>query len=115
MAYKTRKTENAGWEAGPNGGTGSGDILIKTLRRHRAAKAMRDRDPGTMILAEGIRCSLDCRKTRLNNHVLAVGASGSGKTRGLVIPNLLEATGSYIVSDPKGNLYRKYKPYLESR
>ena len=115
MAYKTRKTESARWEDGPNGGTGSGDILIKTLRRHRAAKAMRDRDPGTMILAEGIRCSLDCRKTRLNNHVLAVGASGSGKTRGLVIPNLLEASGSYIVSDPKGNLYRKYKPYLESR
>ena len=55
MAYKTRKTEGARWEDSPNGGTGSGDILIKTLRRHRAAKAMRDRDPGTMILAEGIR------------------------------------------------------------
>jgi type IV secretion system protein VirD4 len=38
---------------------------------------------------------------------------GAGKTRSIVIPNLLQAAGSYVVSDPKGNLYKKYKGYLE--
>ncbi len=65
-----------------------------------------------LILGENQYYSLNCHETGLNNNVLVVGSSGAGKTRGLVIPNLLEATGSYIVSDPKGNLYRKYGTYL---
>ena len=67
---------------------------------------------GKMILAENQEYSLNCYETQLNNNVLVVGASGAGKTRSIVTPNLLEATGSYIVSDPKGNLFRKYYPYL---
>ena len=59
---------------------------------------------GKMILAENQEYSLNCYETQLNNNVLVVGASGTGKTRSIVTPNLLEATGSYIVSDPKGNL-----------
>ncbi len=69
----------------------------------------------TLILAENQYYSLDCYNTKLNNNVLAVGTSGAGKTRSLVEPNLLQATGSYVVSDPKGNLYDKYKDYLEDR
>ncbi len=72
-------------------------------------------EEGRLILGEGQYYSLDCHKTGLNNNVLVVGASGSGKTRSYVIPNLLQASGSYIVSDPKGNLYKKYRPYLIAR
>ena len=68
-----------------------------------------------MILGQDRYYSLDTRKTGLNNNVLVVGASGTGKTRGIVIPNLLQAKGSYIVSDPKGNLYRKYGEYLQNK
>lgn len=70
-----------------------------------------DRD--MMILGKDRYYSLDCYKTQLNNNVLVVGTSGSGKTRSIVTPNLLQATGSYVVSDPKGNLYQQYKGYLE--
>lgn len=69
----------------------------------------------SLILAENEAYSLDCYETQLNNNVLVVGTSGAGKTRSIVTPNLLQATGSYIVSDPKGNLYGKYKDYLESK
>lgn len=69
----------------------------------------------TLILAENQYYSLDCYETKVNNNVLVVGASGAGKTRSIVIPNLLQATGSYIVSDPKGNLHKKYKRYLEMK
>lgn len=69
-----------------------------------------------MILGKDLTVSLDTHKTLLNNNVLVVGASGAGKTRGIVIPNLLKTSeSSFIVSDPKGNLYDKCKKTLESR
>lgn len=71
-------------------------------------------ETNTLILGENQYYSLDCHKTKVNNNVLVVGTSGSGKTRSLVIPNLLQASGSYVLSDPKGNLYKKYKTYLEN-
>ena len=37
-----------------------------------------------------------------NKNVLVIGGSGSGKTRYFVKPNLLQMTGSYVVTDPKG-------------
>lgn len=70
---------------------------------------------GKMILAENQEYSLNCYETQLNNNVLVVGTSGAGKTRSIVTPNLLEATGSYIISDPKGNLYQKYGDYLREQ
>lgn len=70
---------------------------------------------GSMILGEGAYYSTDCYKTQLNNNVVVVGTSGAGKTRGIVKPMLLQAEGSYIISDPKGNLARDYGPYLEEK
>lgn len=65
-----------------------------------------------MILADGCYYDMNCFRTHLNNNVLVVGTSGSGKTRGIVSPNILQASGSYIIVDPKGNLYRQYGAYL---
>ncbi len=72
-------------------------------------------EKNVMILGDGQIYSLNTHKTQLNNNVLVVGASGSGKTRSIVTPNLLQASGSYVVSDPKGNLYRQYGPYLKKK
>lgn len=70
-------------------------------------------EANTLILGQNQYYSLNCYETGVNNNVLVVGTSGAGKTRSIVTPNLLQATGSYIVSDPKGNLYKKYKSYLQ--
>ncbi len=70
---------------------------------------------GRMILGQDQYYSMNDFETGLNNNVLVVGASGAGKTRSVVTPNLLEATGSYIVSDPKGNLYDKYAEHLRTK
>lgn len=68
-----------------------------------------------MILADGCYYDMNCFRTHLNNNVLVVGTSGSGKTRGIVSPNILQASGSYVIVDPKGNLYRQYSAYLRRR
>ncbi len=68
-----------------------------------------------MVIAEDTFFDLDCYKTKLNNNVLVVGAAGSGKTRSIVIPNILNSSGSYIISDPKGNLYYQYRRILEAK
>ncbi len=69
---------------------------------------------GSLILGEGQYYSKDSIQTHLNNNICVIGTSGSGKTRGYVSPNILQADGSYVVSDPKGNLADKFGPYLES-
>ncbi|MBQ7774576.1 MAG: type IV secretory system conjugative DNA transfer family protein [Lachnospiraceae bacterium] len=69
----------------------------------------------TLILADNCYYSMNCYETQLNNNVLVVGSSGCGKTRSIVTPNILQATGSYIISDPKGTLYPKYGRYLRER
>ena len=65
------------------------------------------------ILPNGELFELDSVKTRLNNNMAILGASGAGKTRSVVIPNLLSACGSYIVADPKGNLHKKYGDHMK--
>ena len=65
------------------------------------------------IFAKDVSRPLDERETGLNNNVLVVGTSGSGKTSRFVEPNLKEAVGNYVVSDPKGMLIRKYGKYME--
>lgn len=60
--------------------------------------------------------SLDTRKTRRNLNVTVIGASGTGKTRGYVLPNLdTIAEMSFACTDPKGEIYRTMKPTLEAR
>ncbi len=70
---------------------------------------------GKMIVAEDTEFTLDDLDSKRNNNYLIVGASGTSKTRSIVIPNILKATGSYVISDPKGSLYKDYGPYLEER
>lgn len=66
-----------------------------------------------LMLAKGCAYSMNCYETQLNNNVIIVGSSGCGKTRSIVSPNIDKAYGSYVVLDPKGNLYEKHKKKLE--
>ena len=68
---------------------------------------------GAMILPDGKYYSLNDMETRLNNNVLVVGTTGAAKTRTVITPNLLECVGSYVITDPKGNLYRQWGAYME--
>ena len=53
-----------------------------------------------------------------NNNLLCIGAPGSGKSRGFIIPFLLgcaQRGESVFVTDPKGELFEKLSPYFTER
>ena len=81
-------------------------VPMKNLVNNRAPYS------GKLILTTERSASMDSWQTGLNNNVLVLGSSGSGKTRNFLKPNLLECAGSYVVLDSKGRLYREVGPYL---
>lgn len=66
-------------------------------------------------ITEHIYMSMDERVTGLNNNIMIVGGSGAGKTFRVARPLLRQMTGSYVVTDPKGELVKKEGRYLEER
>lgn len=57
-----------------------------------------------MILTKNIHLNMNSSKTRRNNNILVVGGSGSGKTRFMIKPNMMQANCSFVATDPKGEL-----------
>ncbi len=68
------------------------------------------------ILGEGRTVSNDTYATNLNNNDLIIGSSGSGKTGGYVIPNIISNTQtSMVIADTKSSLSGMLTPYLKSK
>ena len=63
-----------------------------------------------IILAKDNYLPLDKRG---NINTLIVGGSGSGKSSGYSIPNAYQMLGSYVFTDPKGELYDATAGYLK--
>ena len=59
------------------------------------------------ILSENLTMSLNSYYTKLNNNVITIGGSGSGKTFFYVLINALQGQTSMIFTDPKAELYKK--------
>lgn len=70
-------------------------------RKYRAAEPEDNK-----IFTQNVRMGLDGRKHRRNLNTVVVGGSGAGKTRFYAKPNLCQATTSFTVLDPKGELLR---------
>lgn len=69
-----------------------------------------------IILGEGCCYSSDSSITQLNNNILVIGASGSGKTMSITEPRLLETKeSSLIVNLSKQKLAEKYMPLYRAR
>lgn len=48
-----------------------------------------------------------------NGNILVIGGSGSGKSASFVIPNALQLLGSYVFTDPKGELYDRTSGFFK--
>ncbi|MBR4059553.1 MAG: type IV secretory system conjugative DNA transfer family protein [Lachnospiraceae bacterium] len=86
----------------------------RVLKRMPGKKAIAECKCRALILAMGLYLALDGKWTQRNWNVVGFGASGAGKTRFFIIPNILQFDGSYIVVDPSGELEQKLGGGLET-
>ena len=56
-----------------------------------------------LILGKGLKCGL---KEGDNVNVLIIGGAGSGKSFGVIKPNILQMSTTYVVTDPSGEIFR---------
>lgn len=56
----------------------------------------------------------DLRKVQVNKNILVFGGSGTGKSACYIKPNILQCLGSYVITDPKGELYRETSGFLKA-
>lgn len=64
-----------------------------------------------ILLAEKNYLPIDKRG---NTNILVIGGSGAGKSASFVIPNAYQKLGSYVFTDPKGELFDKTAGYLKA-
>ena len=64
------------------------------------------------ILSKTHYLGTDLKKVGINKNILVVGGSGSGKTACYIKPNIMQCLGSYIITDPKGELYKETSNFL---
>lgn len=68
-----------------------------------------------MILTKNVFLSLDGYKTGINDNILVLGGSGSGKSRFFVKPNILQANSNYVITDPSGELLMSTGKFLQHK
>ena len=104
FVYSNRKNRRPGEE---HGSAAWGDV--KALNRKYCDR----RDPGqNIILTRHLRMGLDGHRHMRNLLQIVIGGSGSGKTRFVVKPNLMQANASFVCTDPKGEVLRALGPLL---
>ena len=95
--YSTRQNRRPGEEHGS----------AKWGNVHQLNRKYRDKDPNwNVILTQHLQMSLNARKHLRNLLQIIVGGSGAGKSRNLILPNLMLGNTSFICTDPKGELLR---------
>lgn len=68
-----------------------------------------------MILADGYCMPMSPPPDGKNGNILVIGGSGAGKSASFVIPNAFQMLGSYIFTDPKGELYDRTAGIFKAR
>ena len=97
---------NAHYQTGAENGTAKWNTDLKAYNKQYTEPYGQPTNEGihNMILTRDVSIGMDSRKTLRNNNVLVVGGSGSGKSRFLVKPNILQANCNYVITDPAGEL-----------
>lgn len=113
IAYKVKKSEEsdyAGIESGSSDWSKNGEEYRKTSD----GKEILNRKNG-FILSRDHYLGTDLKKVLINKNVLVIGGSGTGKSACYIKPNILQTLGSYVITDPKGELFRETSGFLKSK
>lgn len=105
---RDHKVLNAHYKDGEQCGTAKwqNPRSIKMFNRKFNApygKPIADGDENT-IYSKNCFVTMNTRQTGLNNNSMIIGGPGSGKSLNIVRPNLMQMYGSYVITDPSGEL-----------
>lgn len=81
--------------------------IDKRLLSRSSPKAIKDMKAVTStnrILSEHMKIDINMLTSKMNANTVVVGASGTNKTTALVYTNIMQASGSMVVCDPKGDV-----------
>lgn len=65
------------------------------------------------LLSQNVRIGLNGKIHRRNLNTIVIGGSGAGKTRFYCKPNIMQCNTSFVVLDPKGEIFRSEGYMLE--
>lgn len=68
-----------------------------------------------MYQGQQLGLSLNNKKVNRSANVLVIGGTGTGKTFKYIKPNILQENCSMVVTDPSGDIFRSFAPYLLSK
>lgn len=60
-----------------------------------------------MIITQNVRVGFDFHRHGKNANTLIWGGPGTWKSRGYIMPNIMQMNSNYVVTDPKGELAKK--------
>lgn len=86
----------------------------ETRHNNKIKKIEKDTNKNSeIILAHNVKFCI--YNQDINSNVMIYGGSGAGKSRGIVMPNILNLAGtcSFVITDPKGEIYQKSKYFLQ--
>lgn len=87
-------------------------FLKKGKENNRLANKNSDNN---IILTNDVQLSLNTAKTGKNLNVCVIGGAGTGKTYNYVLPNILQANTSYVITDRDGYMLKKTGKFLEKQ
>lgn len=105
----SKKYEYEGEEHGSSDWSKHGEEFDKT----DDGKEILNRKHG-FILSRKHYLGTDLKKVNINKNILVIGGSGAGKSACYIKPNILQCLGSYVITDPKGELYRETSGFLKA-
>lgn len=113
VAFKMKKNEESDY-SGIESGSSNWSKNGEEFKKLSDGREILNRKNG-FILSRDHYLGTDLKKVLINKNVLVIGGSGTGKSACYIKPNILQTLGSYVITDPKGELYRETSGYLKSK
>lgn len=90
--------------------------MFNFLKRFKGNNRFADKNlDNNIILTDDVQLSLDTAQTGKNLNVCVIGGTGMGKIYNYVLPNILQANTSYVITDPDGYLLNKTGKFLKEQ
>ena len=67
------------------------------------------------ILSKNILLSMNDQAIKRNLHSIVFGGTGTGKSRYVLTPNIMQANSSFVIVDPKGAILENVGEFLKSK